>query len=276
MSRMRRLGAPIALYAVVVALAIAAPLSAQQAAAPADPAPADPAATPAPAPTGQAPAAQPAPADTAATPAAPAGEPAQPAPSAQAPAEPAPAPADPAAAAAEPQVLVDEGADKPSKKDKPVAIAAASTGVTISDFQFAPGSVTINVGDTVTWSNSGPTPHSSTSTGGVWDTGILDAGQSGSHTFTEAGTFSYICTPHPNMKGTIVVQAAAAQETGGDDTGTDGTTATESQDDGPALPSTGMDVGGLVMLGLATLALGAYLRRRTEPQPARPTGRIGW
>jgi LPXTG-motif cell wall-anchored protein len=173
-------------------------------------------------------------------------------------------------------VLVDAGGEKPSKKDKPVAIAAASTGVTISDFQFSPGAVTINVGDTVTWSNNGPTPHSSTSTGGVWDTGIMDAGQSGSHTFTEAGTFAYICTPHPNMKGTIVVQAAASQDTGGDDTGTDGTTATESQDDGPALPSTGMDVGGLVMLGLATLVLGAYLRRRTEPRTARPAGRIGW
>jgi LPXTG-motif cell wall-anchored protein len=274
MSRMRRLGGPIALYAVVAAFAIAAPLSAQQSAAPADPAAAQAEPAPAPAPTAQAPAAEPAPAGTA--PADPAAAPAQPAAPAPAQAAPAPAPADPAAAAAEPQALVDEGADSTVEKDKPVAIAAASTGVTISDFQFAPSSVTVNVGDTVTWSNDGPTPHSSTSTGGVWDTGIMDAGQSGSHTFTEAGTFTYICTPHPNMKGTIVVQAAASQDTGGDDTGTDGTTATESQDDGPALPSTGMDLGGLVMLGLATLALGVYLRRRTEPQPARPAGRIGW
>ena len=30
------------------------------------------------------------------------------------------------------------------------------------------------------------------------------------------------------------------------------------------------------LLGLATLALGAYLRRRTTPEPARPAGRIGW
>jgi LPXTG-motif cell wall-anchored protein len=283
MSRMRRLGGPVALYAVVASLAIAAPLSAQQSASPAPDTtaavPSDPAATPAPTGTEAAPA----PADSASptgstAPDSPAGsaEPASPAPAGTAPSPAAPAAADPAAAAAEPQTLVDEGGDKPSKKDKPVAIAAASTGVTISDFQFSPGSVTINVGDTVTWSNNGPTPHSSTSTGGVWDTGIMDAGQSGSHTFTEAGTFSYICTPHPNMKGTIVVQAAASQDTGGADTGTDGTTATESQDDGPSLPSTGMDLGGLVMLGLATLVLGAYLRRRTEPQPVRPAGRIGW
>jgi len=261
---MRRLGGITALYAVVAALAIAAPLSASE-----EPQPA-PAAAPA------APASEPAP--TAAP--APAPEPTAPAPAQAAPAEPAapapaPAPAEaaPAAPAAEPQLLVDED-PKADKKPKPIAIAAASTGVTISDFQFAPASVTVNVGDTVTWTNNGPTPHSATSSSGVFDTGIMDAGQSGSHTFTEAGTFAYICTPHPNMHGTIVVQAAAVDDGAGADTGA---TPTDSQaDDGPALPSTGMDVGGLLVLGLATLALGAYLRRRTTPEPARPAGRIGW
>jgi plastocyanin len=263
MGRMRRKGGLTALYAVVATLAIAAPLSAQQAATPADPtapaAPADPAA-PAVAPAEPAPAA----AALAEPPA-----PATPAPAAPAPAAPAAEPAAPA----EPQLLVDEDPEA-DKKPKPIAIAAASTGVTISDFQFAPASVTVNVGDTVTWTNNGPTPHSATSSSGVFDTGIMDAGQSGSHTFTEAGTFAYICTPHPNMHGTVVVQAAAVDDGTGDDTGT---TPTDSQaDDGPALPSTGMDVGGLLVLGLATLALGAYLRHRTTPEPARPAGRIGW
>jgi LPXTG-motif cell wall-anchored protein len=263
---MRRLGGITALYVVVAVLAIAAPLSASEE----PPAPAPAGAPPAPA----APAAEPAP-----SPATPdASAPAAPAPAEAAPAQPAapaPAPPDaaPAAPAPEPQLLVDED-PAADKKPKPIAVAAASTGVTISDFQFAPASVTVNVGDTVTWTNNGPTPHSATSSGGVWDTGIMDAGQSGSHTFTEAGTFAYICTPHPNMHGTIVVQAAAVDDGTGDDTGT---TPTDSQaDDGPALPSTGMDVGGLLVLGVATLALGAYLRRRTTPEPARPAGRIGW
>jgi LPXTG-motif cell wall-anchored protein len=259
---MRRTGGITALYAVVAALAIAAPLSASE----------EPQPAPAAAPT--APATEPAPAPAPA----PASEPAAPAPAEAAPAEPAapaPAPAEaaPAAPAPEAQLLVDED-PAADKKPKPIAIAAASTGVTISDFQFAPASVTVNVGDTVTWTNNGPTPHSATSSSGVFDTGIMDAGQSGSHTFTEAGTFAYICTPHPNMHGTVVVQAAAADDGTGDDTGT---TPTDSQvDDGPALPSTGMDVGGLLVLGLATLALGAYLRRRTTPEPARRAGRIGW
>ncbi len=141
--------------------------------------------------------------------------------------------------------------------------------------------MTVNVGDTVTWSNSGPTAHSATANDGSFDTGIMNKGGSGSHTFTQAGTFSYICTPHPFMKGTVTVVAASTGgggDTSGGDTGsTGGTTGTGSQaDSGPSLPSTGLDVGGLVVLGLATLALGGYLRRRTAPQPARPTGRIGW
>jgi LPXTG-motif cell wall-anchored protein len=272
MGRMRRMGGPIALYAVVAALAIAAPLSAQEE-------PQLPAAPAAPTPAGQAPGAEPAPAPAPPAPGAPAA-PAKPAPAptepAPAPAAPAPAAPEPAAPAAEAQVLRDE-APTGKQKPRPVAIAAASTGVTISDFQFSPSSVTVNVGDTVTWTNNGPTPHSATSSGGVWDTGIMDAGKSGSHTFTEPGTFAYICTPHPNMHGTVVVQAAASQTGGGEDTGSGGTTSTDSQaDGGPSLPSTGMDVGGLFVLGLATLALGAYLRRRTTPEPGRPAGRIGW
>jgi plastocyanin len=272
---MRRLGA-LLVYAAVATLAIAAPLSAQQEPAPAPeptvaPAPADPAPAPAPpaepAPVAPAPV-EPAPAEPA--PPAPAPAPAEPGPAEPAPAEPAPAPA-------EPPTLVDDAPVKP-KKAKVKAVAAADTGVTIVDFEFQARSVTVNVGDTVTWTNNGPTPHSATADDGSFDTGIMDAGQSGSHTFDAAGTFSYICTPHPNMTGTVTVVAAATQD-GGDDgaTGGTGTAPTDAgTDDGPALPATGMDVGGLVALGLATLALGTYLRRRAAPVAPRPAGRIGW
>src|SRR5829696_5898129 len=217
---MRRRAGITLVYAAVAALTFAAPLAISEEPPPAPEAPA-PAAAPAPA---EAAPAVPAPAPEA--PAAPAPAPAA---AAAAPAAPATTPAPAAAAApAEAQALRDDApaADGENKPKKVVAVAAASTGVTIRDFEFAPSSVTVNVGDTVTWTNDGPTPHSATSSSGVFDTGIMDAGQSGSHTFTEAGTFAYICTPHPNMHGTIVVQAAAA----GDDTdSTDGTAPTDSQ-----------------------------------------------
>src|SRR5207248_3918997 len=86
--------------------------------------------------------------------------------------------------------------------------AGADPGVTIADFRFAPRTTTVHVGDTITWSNVGPSPHSAIARNGSFDTGILHKGQSGSHTFTQAGTFSYFCTVHPFMHGTVVVLAS--------------------------------------------------------------------
>ena len=172
----------------------------------------------------------------------------------------------------------------------PRAAAAADTGVTISDFQFAPASVTIDVGDTVTWTNEGPTPHSATADDRSFDTGIFEAGQSRSHTFDEAGTFAYFCTPHPNMRGTVTVRAASTggggggsgEESGdtgggsgdggggaGGTTGAGGGTSgggSSGDSSGTALPATGLDTGGVALLGLMTLALGAFLRRQAAAE----------
>jgi len=182
------------------------------------------------------------------------------------PTETAPAPPPPA----EPQVLADETEEVAPAPPKKV-FAAASGGVTIADFSFSPGSLTINQGDTVTWVNNGPTPHSATANNGSFNTGILKAGQSGSHTFDQAGTFTYFCQPHPFMKGTIVVQAAQTQsDTGGagsSQTGTTGssdTGATAAQaGDGPTLPNTGGDAAPLLILGGLMLLLGFAVHRRT-------------
>ena len=147
-------------------------------------------------------------------------------------------------------------------------MAAASTTVTIKDFDFAPAAVTVNVGDTVTWTNAGPSPHSATANDGSFDTGVYGEGGSRSHTFDQAGTFSYICTPHPFMKGTVTVAGATSQggdePTSSEDPGSgsqdDGSTAGAESDSGPTLPSTGLDTGALLLLGLGTLVLGAWLR----------------
>ena len=151
-------------------------------------------------------------ATTPAEPAAPEPAPAAPAPATPAPAAPAAGPARaaqpaPAPAAPEPQFLGDEGAEK-APASEPKALAAASGSVTIADFDFTPATITVNQGDTVTWNNNGPTPHSATANDGSFDTGILKKGQTSSHTFNQAGTFSYFCKPHPFMKATVVVQAA--------------------------------------------------------------------
>jgi LPXTG-motif cell wall-anchored protein len=219
---------------------------------------------------------------TPADPAQPAQAPAEPAPAEPAPAEPAPAEPAPAdddglrlqpdpETAGEPQNLGDERGDAPAPKPK--AIAAASGSVTIADFDFAPATITIDVGDTVTWNNSGPTAHSATANDGSFDTGILKKGQSGSHTFDQAGSFSYYCKPHPFMKATVVVQAAQSGggDTGGSDSGATGDTGSAGganadaaqADDGPTLPDTGSDSGALLVLGGLMLVLGIAVHRRT-------------
>jgi LPXTG-motif cell wall-anchored protein len=194
-----------------------------------------------------------------------------------APADPPPPPAEPAPAPPEPQVLADETEEAPEPEPPPEpevkAIAAASGSVTIADFSFAPASLTINQGDTVTWVNNGPTSHSATATNGSFNTGILKAGQSASHTFAQAGTFSYYCQPHPYMKATVVVQAAQTGGGGSGSVDSGGTTAsgdtgaTASQaDDGPTLPNTGGDAAALLLLGGLLLALGFAVHRRTAAE----------
>jgi len=87
--------------------------------------------------------------------------------------------------------------------------AAETKTVTIKDFEFTPKELTINVGDTVMWENDGPSVHSATSTGGVFDSGAINVGEDFSFTFTKAGTFNYACKFHDIMQGTITVGEAA-------------------------------------------------------------------
>ena len=87
-------------------------------------------------------------------------------------------------------------------------VLAATRGVAIQDFAFSPRTVEIRVGDTVRWTNRDSVAHSATAQNGSFDTGLLSDGESGSVRFTAAGTYRYICTPHPDMTGTVVVRSA--------------------------------------------------------------------
>jgi len=94
------------------------------------------------------------------------------------------------------------------------SVQAADVAVTIMNFKFDPTPLTIPVGTTVVWTNQDTAPHTATSdTKGVFDTGMLQKGQSGKVTFNTAGTFTYFCQVHPNMHGTVVVTAAGAATT---------------------------------------------------------------
>ena len=216
---------------------------------------------------------------------APAAQEAAPAPAGEEAGEVAPAP-EPAAPAQEeaPVAVVQEAEEESVEKEEPVAElaqaedeepvakAAADGSVTISDFKFSPKTVTVNEGDSVTFTNDGPTVHTATAEDGSFDTGNLNAGDSDTVTFDSAGTIAYICTPHPFMKGTVVVQAASSGGGSGgggsfsnDSDGPTATTADDSaSDSGDDLPATGFETLAIALLGMATLGAGLILRRRDQ------------
>jgi plastocyanin len=113
--------------------------------------------------------------------------------------------------------------------------SVAPTDVTIQDFVFSPGTVTIKAGTMVRWTNNGPSVHTTTSDNGVWESGTLAppgggggggysrgslssvslssaslAGGSFQFTFMQPGTYPYHCAIHPpamfpGFTGAVVV-----------------------------------------------------------------------
>jgi plastocyanin len=96
----------------------------------------------------------------------------------------------------------------------PLVAFAATSAVSIQGFAYSPTPITIRAGDTVTWTNKDSVQHSARFAGLGTGTPILSPGQSGSLTFTVAGTFNYDCAVHGSaMQGTVVVQAATPAPT---------------------------------------------------------------
>jgi len=85
------------------------------------------------------------------------------------------------------------------------AKANATVTVKITPGAFAPASVTINAGDTVTWTNNTNGTHQVASDDGVFVSPVLKAGQSYAFTFKAAGKYVYHDALHPAMKGTTIV-----------------------------------------------------------------------
>jgi len=85
--------------------------------------------------------------------------------------------------------------------------AAASVNVNIVDFKFDPAVITITTGTKVTWTEVGPTEHNTVSKADtpLWESPIMQPGDTFSYVFNEAGTYDYWCTIHPEMLGTVVV-----------------------------------------------------------------------
>lgn len=76
--------------------------------------------------------------------------------------------------------------------------------VRITRSAFTPASLTINAGDTVEWRNEDLVPH--TATGNAFDSGRLNKGQTWRFTARSKGSFPYVCTYHPSMRGNVTVR----------------------------------------------------------------------
>ncbi|OBA61746.1 amidase [Mycobacterium sp. 1100029.7] len=77
--------------------------------------------------------------------------------------------------------------------------------VTIDGFAFAPATLTIKAGSTVTWTNRDEEPHTVAASDGSFHSPGMGTGAVFTHTFPSAGTFDYVCSIHPMMRGTVVV-----------------------------------------------------------------------
>jgi plastocyanin len=86
-----------------------------------------------------------------------------------------------------------------------VAQASAGKTVSIVNFAFRPGTLTVASGTSVTFSNTSSAPHTATRAGS-FDTGRISPGKSKSVKFSRKGTFAYHCMIHPSMHGKIVVR----------------------------------------------------------------------
>jgi plastocyanin len=78
--------------------------------------------------------------------------------------------------------------------------------VSIKNFAFSVGSLTVNSGTTVTWTNNDAATHTVTADDNSFNSGNIAPGKTYSKTFSSSGTFAYHCTIHPGMQATVVVK----------------------------------------------------------------------
>jgi plastocyanin len=90
------------------------------------------------------------------------------------------------------------------------ARAGAADGDTIQvsakNFMFTPATLTVQAGTTVTWVDLDDEPHTVSSDAGLFRSSALDTKERFSFKFDKAGTYHYLCTIHPQMLGTVVVE----------------------------------------------------------------------
>jgi plastocyanin len=86
------------------------------------------------------------------------------------------------------------------------AKGAAGTEAEIRAMKFTQDRIEVVAGTTVRWTNNDQLQHTVTANDGSFDSGLINPGGTWTHTFTQSGEYAFHCTPHPFMKGVIVVR----------------------------------------------------------------------
>ena len=84
--------------------------------------------------------------------------------------------------------------------------SATDRQVEIRGNAFGPSRIEVAAGTTIRWTNNDQMVHTVTADDGSWDSGPIEPGASWSRTFDAAGDHSFHCTPHPFMRGVVVVR----------------------------------------------------------------------
>jgi plastocyanin len=96
--------------------------------------------------------------------------------------------------------------DTPPADATPSQPAGPVTRAGMRNMAFTPARIEIAVGGTVEWTNNDPLAHTVTANDRSFDSGLIQPGGKWSHTFTAPGTYDFSCTPHPFMKGVVIVR----------------------------------------------------------------------
>jgi plastocyanin len=101
----------------------------------------------------------------------------------------------------------------PTPTPTPNQQAVETNSISMRDFEFEPSVIRVEPGTTVTWTNQGENAHTVVSLasdeyeeGELFNSGMIQPGQTFTHTFQEAGEYQYYCDLHPQMRGRVMVQ----------------------------------------------------------------------
>lgn len=98
-----------------------------------------------------------------------------------------------------------EAQDRPPAHDHGDAATHAALTIAMDGTAFSPSETTSRVGDTVTWINKDPFPHNISFANGGPRSGDVEPDARWRFRATTPGTFPYVCTLHPGMKGTLII-----------------------------------------------------------------------